>query len=105
MFLKITLIMVILVSMLSITDSLKCYTCAGSKCTEMTCPPTADRCLKIETSEKGVFGKSCAPKAVCDVKGPFKTWCCEGDLCNGAGTIGKSLLLLLVPLASIFLLS
>ncbi|XP_062372656.1 xenoxin-1-like [Sardina pilchardus] len=102
MSLKITLIMVILVSMLSITDSLKCYTCdAGSQCTE-TCTPPADRCLKMNIA--GMITKSCTTKALCDVKTP-NTWCCEGDLCNGAGTIGKSFLLLLVPLASIFLLS
>ncbi|KAG5261079.1 hypothetical protein AALO_G00299790 [Alosa alosa] len=106
MSLKITLIMLTLASMLSTADFLKCHLCGGSQCSEITCPPGADRCIKMETPEKGVYGKTCATQQVCDAKTPeLKKWCCEGDLCNGAGTIGKSLLLLLVPLASVFVLS
>ncbi|XP_031440842.1 uncharacterized protein LOC116224629 isoform X2 [Clupea harengus] len=119
MSLKITLVFV---SVLSTADFLKCYNCAGEQCTDnpLTCLPGLDRCMKTDTPLGTV--KACGAQAACNVAQQLKVDCCEGDLCNGpgtlekilqhlwpvksgAGTIGKNLLLLLVPVASIFVLS
>ncbi|XP_063043302.1 CD59B glycoprotein-like [Engraulis encrasicolus] len=98
--------MLLLASMLATADALQCYGCANEQCSTMTCPPGTDSCLKAVQSSTGNVMKSCGLKAACNVEGAgIKTYCCEGDLCNGAGTVGKNLLLLLVPLASIFVLS
>ncbi|XP_063043308.1 ly-6/neurotoxin-like protein 1 [Engraulis encrasicolus] len=107
---KTALSIVILASLVSTADFLQCYVCAGDRCTDkpMSCPPLQDRCLKMETGKEGAFIKSCGLQAACDINieaAGLKTLCCDTDLCNGAGTVGKNLLLLLVPLASIFVLS
>ncbi|XP_063042524.1 lymphocyte antigen 6D-like [Engraulis encrasicolus] len=110
MSLKSAVTILVLASMLSTADFLRCYTCAGSYCTDTPteCPSGVDVCLKTATAIEGVYTKSCGHKSQCDVEIPLikvKTYCCYTDLCNGAGTVGKNLLLLLVPLASIFVLS
>ncbi|KAL2079232.1 hypothetical protein ACEWY4_024976 [Coilia grayii] len=109
MSLKTAFTILVLASMLSTADFLKCYTCAGDHCTDspVTCPAGADRCLKTSTAIEGAFTKTCGYKAQCDMEIPLiqvKTYCCDWDLCNGVGTVAKNLLLLLVPMASIFLL-
>ena len=116
-------------------DFLKCYNCAGEQCTDnpSTCPSGfgLDRCIitsesaplhrhikSIFFTKKLVLGhlfllpdsplgtvKACGAQALCDVLQHPTVKCCDKDLCNGAGTIGKNLLLLLVPVASIFVLS
>ncbi|XP_031426661.1 CD59 glycoprotein-like [Clupea harengus] len=98
-------IALVLASVLSTADFLKCYNCAGDQCTDnpLTCPQGFDRCM-ISNTAVGT-AKACGSQALCNVAQQLKVNCCEEDLCNGAGTIGKNLLLLLVPVASIFVLS
>ncbi|XP_063042410.1 CD59 glycoprotein-like [Engraulis encrasicolus] len=103
-----SLLILLLATMLATADALQCYVCGDAQCSttsRMTCPLLMDSCLKT-VHKTGAVLKSCGLKAACDVPVPDpKTYCCEGDLCNSAGPVGKNLLLLLVPLASIFVLS
>ncbi|XP_063063161.1 CD59 glycoprotein-like [Engraulis encrasicolus] len=101
------LLILLLASMLATADALQCYSCTPCPTPEVTnCSAAYDSCLKTVHEPTGIVAKSCGLKAACAVDIPdMKSYCCEGDLCNGAEAIGKNLLLLLVPLASIFVLS
>ncbi|XP_063043299.1 CD59 glycoprotein-like [Engraulis encrasicolus] len=102
---KISLIVLLLATMMATADSLRCYLGANGQYDKTTCVAPYDTCIKAVREGKSVV-KSCTVKSVCDVELPgTKHYCCDTDLCNGAGTVGKNLLLLLVPLASIFVLS
>ncbi|XP_063049866.1 ly-6/neurotoxin-like protein 1 [Engraulis encrasicolus] len=101
------IMMLLLATMLATADALQCHVCNRKDCfpSPITCPPGTDSCIKA-VHVTGAVLKACVPKTFCDEEEPnMKRYCCDTDLCNGAGTVGKNLLLLLVPLASIFVLS
>ncbi|XP_063043298.1 CD59 glycoprotein-like [Engraulis encrasicolus] len=105
-------LVMLLLAMLATTDALQCHSCLGCPTDKnMTnCSAPFDSCLKAEVLREGIVivGKVCGMKTHCDVEPAVpdaKLYCCSEDMCNGAGPVGKNMLLLLVPLASIFVLS
>ncbi|KAL2080483.1 hypothetical protein ACEWY4_024276 [Coilia grayii] len=102
-------VMLLLASMLATADALQCYACADLLCSTTsatTCPAPADHCVKAVHDMTSIVLKSCGVANMCNSKEPgLTTYCCKGNLCNSVGAVGKNLLLLLVPMASIFVLS
>ncbi|TSL61118.1 Urokinase plasminogen activator surface receptor [Bagarius yarrelli] len=95
-----------------------CYTCGNNSCSErMTCEGNEDRCITASVQQGGstVSMKGCASKGFCVSTGSSsvqgfgmsKVECCKGNLCNGAESFTllmlESLLLMMVPLLSSFL--
>ncbi|KAL6483694.1 hypothetical protein MHYP_G00085660 [Metynnis hypsauchen] len=91
----------------------KCYTCNNNDCTgTVSCMGTEDRCISATViySSTQVKAKGCVSKSFCTtstsnlqaigVNGSVN--CCVGNLCNTAEGVKLSLLIMLVPLISIF---
>ncbi|XP_062872166.1 urokinase plasminogen activator surface receptor-like [Trichomycterus rosablanca] len=91
----------------------RCYTCDAFGCSKtVNCEGNEDQCITttVQQGSNKISMKGCATKNICEVakySAQFTTGqltCCEGNLCNGAGTFTLSFLILVVPLLSTILL-
>jgi len=107
----------LLIALASPSLSLKCYKCGGGDCEKETAQETecstlgsmfTPICMKVESDDSTV--RSCSSKVVCEAAAMVSekaaehsiddapmTYCCEGDLCNGAPAPLAGLGLLLAP--------
>ncbi|XP_075321398.1 urokinase plasminogen activator surface receptor-like, partial [Odontesthes bonariensis] len=98
----------------------KCFTCEGETCTKtLNCEGNEDRCVSGTLNADGVKTtlKGCASELMClasstqqlalktKAASGLKLSCCQGDLCNSAGSTSAGLPLMAVPLISLVLLS
>ncbi|XP_029929297.1 urokinase plasminogen activator surface receptor [Myripristis murdjan] len=90
----------------------KCYGCNTENCNAvMECSGTEDRCISALAPGPGGGKqrvKGCVSKSVCSALSVKEVAanigqdvsCCEGNMCNSAGTTAASLLLLAAPMLS-----
>ncbi|KAM4579692.1 uncharacterized protein PAE49_004873 [Odontesthes bonariensis] len=94
----------------------KCFTCEGQTCTKtLNCEGNEDRCVSGTSIVDGntITRKGCASEQMCSASTAAKykavsgeeLSCCQGDLCNSAGSTSAGLPLMAVPLISLVLLS
>ncbi|KAM4601232.1 uncharacterized protein ACJ7VT_021024 [Polymixia lowei] len=88
----------------------RCYGCVDNSCSVLNCVGNEDHCISatVQVGDQKMKLGGCASGNICtgvSAAGAIGSGmsCCEGDLCNGARTIGFSVLLLVAPVVSVSL--
>ncbi|XP_056142345.1 phospholipase A2 inhibitor and Ly6/PLAUR domain-containing protein-like isoform X2 [Lampris incognitus] len=86
----------------------KCYVYNDQNITDiLSCVGNEDRCVSatVMTEGRKISVKGCASRSMCSGSGSAQMTgvlsdicCCQADLCNSAGGVGVSLLLLVAPM-------